>query len=50
MTMSELAAWLFVADLIWFAGALFGVGIIWWVLVEARRSRERNYRNRKDQP
>lgn len=30
--------------LIWFAGALFVVGIVWAVLVEARHSRERRRR------
>jgi hypothetical protein len=42
MTMAELSVWLFVTELlIWFAGALFGVGLLWAVVVEARRSRER---------
>jgi len=40
--MAELLVWLFVTELlIWFAGALFGVGIVWAVLVEGRHWRER---------
>ena len=40
--MAEILVWLFVTELlIWFAGALFGVGLLWAVFVEGRRFRRR---------